>query len=113
MELDLAKVFQAAFAFVAALAAAFLIPWLREKTTNEQRLRVRLTVEALVKAAEQMLGEGMGAEKLDWVREQLGALGLKVSRELIEAAVYELNNDYSILYQLPPGALEGGTRDES
>jgi hypothetical protein len=53
----------------------------------------------LVEAAEQMIGSGGGAEKLDLVKRWLTERGMKANIPAIEAAVYRLK---------PPNETAGG-----
>lgn len=54
--------------------------------------RARKLLQALVEAAEQLYGPGKGEAKRRFVRERLKQQGLTtVSREDVEAAVYQLN----------------------
>ena len=74
------------FAVIGALAAAYLVPWLKEKRLYE-------TVTRLVAAAEK-LGDSLPCGKKEYVIGLLEKKGIKVTPivdALIEAAVQELD----------------------
>ena len=86
---------------VAALISAFVIPLLKEKLQDIRYKRVLEMVKVGVRAAEQTIkGSGQGAVKKDevinfvtvWMLQQ----GIEITEDqldqLIEAAVYALNN---------------------
>lgn len=96
--IDLTPVFNAIIALAAALATAFLIPWIRSKTTAEQRDELLIWVDIAVAAAEQIFtGSGRGDEKKEYVLKFLEERGFKVDFEtlnmLIESAVKELKDE--------------------
>lgn len=96
--IDLTPVFNAIIALAAALATAFLIPWIKSKTTAEQRDEILIWVNIAVTAAEQIFtGSGRGEEKKEYVLKFLEERGFKVDFEtldaLIEAAVKKLNQE--------------------
>lgn len=96
--IDLTPVFNAIIALAAALATAFLIPWIRSKTTAEQRDELLIWVDIAVAAAEQIFtGSGKGDEKKEYVLKFLEERGFKVDFEtlnmLIELAVKELKDE--------------------
>lgn len=85
----------------AALISAYVIPLLKAKIAESKDKRLMDAVNTAVKAAEQTIkGSGHGAIKKDevltfvtmWLFDQ----GIKITKEqldnLIEAAVFELNN---------------------
>lgn len=79
-----------------AIITYMVVPYLKSKTSKEQRETIMFWVSVAVSAAEQIFNErGMGAEKKKFVVEFLVEQGIKVSLEeldvLIESAVKELN----------------------
>ena len=76
-----------------------VIPWIKARTTAEQRKNLMALVRTVVRAAEQVFkgatGEGAGAEKKGFVIAHLRAEGVTASDEalsnMIEAAVLELH----------------------
>ena len=84
---------------LATLITSKLIPWIKARTTSEQRKNLMSLVRTAVRAAEQVFrkatGDGTGAEKKAFVVAQLRAEGVTESVEslstMIEAAVLELH----------------------
>lgn len=77
------------------LITTFLVPYIKEKTSKEQRETALILVQAAVMAAEQIFKEqGKGKEKKEFVLEFLQSRGLKITEVeldvLIEAAVKEM-----------------------
>lgn len=89
MNIDLTPIIQAILALLAALITYKLVPWIKAKTTTEQRAYLKSTLKTLVFAAEQLYGAGAGAEKLDYVIRELKKRGFDANRAEIEATVNE------------------------
>lgn len=87
--IDLTTLANALIALVAAIITAFVIPWIRSKTTAQQRTLLESVVKTLVFAAEQLYGAGNGEDKLQYVIDRLKARGYTVDLALIEATVKE------------------------
>ena len=86
---------------VALIITAFVIPWIRSKTTAAQFEKIKMWVTVAVEAAEQLYtGSGRGAEKKAYVVEFLNSKGFKIDAEtldkLIEAAVFNLPDYFTI-----------------
>jgi len=99
--IDLTPIVNALIAVVAAAATAFLIPWIRSKTTEQQRKDIAAWVKIAVAAAEQIYsGQGRGAEKKAYVIDFLNKNNLKIDTEaidaMIEAAVQQLNSSVGL-----------------
>ena len=92
MKIDLTPIVQAIIALLAAFITWKVIPWINARTTKEQKANLRALIRVLVCAAEQLYGANKGAEKLDYVVARLNAMGYKVDRSEIEAAVYQAFN---------------------
>ncbi len=94
MSIDLTPVFQAVITLLAALVTYKLIPWIRSKTTQQQRANITAAVKVAVYAAEQVYGAGNGDQKLAYAISKLRDAGYDVNkdmiRETIEKAVYEM-----------------------
>ena len=93
--MNITPIIEAVFALVAAVITAVVIPYIRSRTTAQQRAEISAWVKVAVSAAEQIYnGAGRGAEKKAYVLEWLTAHGVTVDEDkldaLIEAAVYEL-----------------------
>lgn len=97
--INLTPIFQAIIGLLAALITYRLIPWIKSKTTNEQKAALRALVKTLVFAAEQIYGEGHGHEKLNYVQQKLAQAGYIIDVSEIEAAVGEyINNIPGVVY---------------
>jgi len=86
-------------ALVGAVMTYIVVPFLKERTTKEQRQNIAFWVKIAVTAAEQIYKEkGQGILKKEYVIKFLNEKGIKITEEqldtLIEAAVYEMNNGY-------------------
>jgi hypothetical protein len=95
MNIDITGVANAAIALIAAVITAFVIPWIKSKTTAAQFEKIETWVTIAVEAAEQIYtGSGWGAEKKAYVVEFLNGKGFSIDAEaldkLIEAAVFNL-----------------------
>lgn len=101
MTIDLTSIANAVIALIAAIITAFVIPWIRSKTTDTQFEKIKMWVTVAVEAAEQLYtGSGRGAEKKAYVVEFLNSKGFKIDAEtldkLIEAAVFNLPDYFTI-----------------
>ena len=84
------------FPVLGAIITYILVPFLKSKTTREQRDNVYFWVKVAVQAAEMIYAEkGQGKLKKDYVIKFLTSKGINITRQdldvLIEAAVKELN----------------------
>ena len=96
---DITPIIEAVAALIAALITAFVIPYIKGKTTSNQQQQINAWVRIAVTAAEQIYtGSGRGAEKKEYVINWLREHGMTVDESkldaLIEAAVYDLNNGF-------------------
>ena len=94
--MDITPVVNAVIALIAAVVTAFVIPWVKSKTTAAQREEINYWVKIAVTAAEQIyLGAGKGKEKKKYVLDFLAEKNLKIDEEsvdlMIESAVKEMN----------------------
>jgi len=92
---DLTGIAWAVISMLAAWITTQVVPWIKARTTAEQRRVALQLVKTAVYAAEQLYkGDGRGAEKLQYVEIRLAEVGIKLDtetiREMIEAAVLEL-----------------------
>lgn len=95
---DITPIIEAVAALIAALITAFLVPYIKSKTTAEQQKEINAWVKIAVATAEQIYtGSGRGEEKKEYVINWLREHGITVDEAkldaLIEAAVYELNTN--------------------
>ena len=79
-----------------AIITYLIVPFIKQKTTKEQRENIYFWVEVAVSAAEQIYKEkGQGKLKKEYVVDFLVSKGINITIEeldvLIEAAVNELN----------------------
>ena len=86
--IDITPIINAVIALAAAGVTVFLIPWIKSKTTDEQRKELHEWVKIGVAAAEQLYkGQGRGEEKKKYVLEFLASMGFTVDEEAINAAI--------------------------
>lgn len=105
--IDLTPVLQGLLGLLAALITGFVIPWIRSKTTEQQRKYLRMIIDMLVQAAEQLFGEGRGQDKLAYVKAELEKRGFTVDLAEIEAAVLRLMDVPSTMeYQIDGGKVD-------
>jgi len=96
MEMNIDIIVRIVIPLIGALLAYFLIPYIKEKTTKEQRDEIYFWVKMAVKSAEMIFAEkGQGKLKKEYVVEFLNNRGVNITiyelDVLIEAAVKELN----------------------
>lgn len=99
--IDLTKIVIALIGLLSTIITYRLIPWIKANTNAKQQQLLRAAVQTAVFAAEQIYGAGEGEKKLDFAIKWLNDHGYDVSREDIEAAVYELINDSGIVIEAP------------
>lgn len=87
--IDLTTLANALIALLAVVITTYLIPWIRSKTTAQQRAMLEAIVKTLVYAADQIYGAGNGDKKFAYVTEWLESHGYTVDVPLIEATVKE------------------------
>lgn len=95
--LNITPIIEAVFALIAAIITAIIIPYIKSRTTAQQREEINAWIKIAVSAAEQIYkGQGRGEEKKAYVLEWLRAHSITVDEAkldaLIEAAVHELNS---------------------
>ena len=100
--IDITAIVNAVVALIAAVITAFVIPWIKSKTTAQQREELVAWTKIVVSAAEQMYkGDQRGAEKKQYVLDFLAKNGFSVDEEAvnaaIEAAVKQLNSEGIII----------------
>lgn len=97
MTIDITTIVNAVIALIAAVISVFVIPWIKSRTTSQQREELIAWVKIAVAAAEQMYkGSGRGAEKKQYVLDFLESNGFTIDDDsvnaAIEAAVKQLNS---------------------
>lgn len=97
--MNITPIVEAVFALVGVVITAVVIPYIRSRTTAQQRADLGAWVKIAVSAAEQMK-EFQGAKKgpakkafvLKWLEERGITVDAAKIDAMIEAAVYELNS---------------------
>lgn len=94
---NITPIVEAVFTLIAAVITAVVVPYIRSRTTAQQRAELSGWVRTAVSAAEQIYtGPGRGKEKKSYVLSWLNEHGVIVDEgkldALIEAAVYDLHN---------------------
>lgn len=97
MVIDWTQVILALISLSGAILTAVVIPYIRSKTTKQQRDNIYTIIQSAVWAADQMFkaNDPTGALRLRWVMNQLEELNLNVTESdlvlMVEQAVKELN----------------------
>lgn len=90
------KIILALIGLLGTVITYIVIPYIKSKTTKEQRESVVFWVQIAVNAAEQIYkGKGQGKDKKQYVIEFLNSKGIQITEDqldaLIEATVFEIN----------------------
>ena len=98
--MDITPVVNTLIALIAAVVTAFVIPWVKSKTTAAQREEINSWVKIAVTAAEQIYsGVGKGKEKKAYVLKFLEEKNLKIDEKsvdmMIESAVKNMNEAFN------------------
>lgn len=97
MVIDWTQVILAVISLIGAILTAVVIPFIRSKTTKQQRDNIYTIIQSAVWAADQMFktNDPTGGIRFQWVMDQLKETNLDVTESelmrLIEQAVQELN----------------------
>lgn len=96
MQFNITPVVEAVAALIGAVVTAFVVPYIKSRTTTNQQQQINAWVRIAVTAAEQIYaGSGRGEEKkayvIDWLRKHGVTVDESKLDALIEAAVFELN----------------------
>ena len=96
--MDLTPILIALLMLVAVLIICYLIPWVKTKTTAQQRDNIYFWVQMACSAAEQLYKSGEGQKKKQYVLEFLHSKDLTVDEDeldkMIEAVVLEINKEW-------------------
>lgn len=84
---DLTPIINIIIALVGALISIFLIPWLKKKLTREDQENLMFWVKIAVSAAQQLLYQANGADRLKYALELLQEKGFDVDLPEVQAAV--------------------------
>ena len=97
--IDITPLLNALIAVAAVLITAFLIPWIKSRTTTAQREDINAQVKIGCAAAEQLYNSGQIQNKKAYVLQFLAQKKLKVNTDeldkMIEAAVLEINKEWA------------------
>ena len=97
MAIDWTQIILALISLTGAILTAVVIPYIRSKTTKQQRDNIYTVIQSAVWAADQMFkaSDPSGGIRNTWVMNTLKEMNLDISREdlvrLVEEAVQELN----------------------
>lgn len=104
--IDLTPLLQAVISLAAALITLYLIPWIHERTTAEQRAKMRAMIDVAVYGAEKLYGAGHGAEKFAYAQQWLKAQGFDIDLETlkmeIDAAILAMEGEEITIYEDTP-----------
>lgn len=94
MEFDLTNIIECIIMLISALVTVFLVPYLRQRLSDEKQQKLQFWVQVAVAAAEQIFGSKTGQQKKDYVVAFLLSKGIVVDVDevtaLIESEVYKL-----------------------
>lgn len=98
--MDITDIIKLAITILTSVITAFLIPYIKSKTTEKQQENIYFWVGIAVSAAEQIFdGSGRGTEKYQYVVDFLKSKNITFDEgkimALIESAVYEMNVTYN------------------
>lgn len=94
--IDITPIIEAVIGLIAAIVGGVLIPYIRSKTTAEDRKEMQAWVLIAVKAVEQLYaGKLFGDDKknkvIEWLENHNITVDASALDAMIEAAVYEIN----------------------
>jgi hypothetical protein len=94
MNIDITPIIEAVIVLISAVVTGILVPYLRQKLSDEKRLKLQFWVEIAVKAAEQLYGSKAGQQKKEYVVAFLLSKGIVADIDevtaLIKSEVYNL-----------------------
>lgn len=97
MVIDWTQIFIALISLAGAILTGVVVPYIRAKTTKQQRDNIYTIIQSAVWAADQMFkaSDPSGGIRNTWVMNTLKEMNLDISRKdlvrLVEEAVQELN----------------------
>ena len=96
MNFDVTDIIEAVVVLISALITTFLLPYIKQKLSDEKRQKLIFWIETAVKAAEQLYGSKTGQQKKEYVVAFLLSKGIVADIDevtaLIESEVYKLTN---------------------
>ena len=97
MVIDWTQIILALISLIGAILTAVVIPYIRSKTTKQQRENIYTIIQSAVWAADQMFknSDPSGGIRNTWVMNTLKEMNLDISQKdlvrMVEQAVKELN----------------------
>lgn len=93
--IDLTSILEAVIALTIVIITAFIIPWVKSKTTAQEREDLLVWVDIAVAAAQQLFHMMDGSERLEYALSMLEEKGFDIDngivRDAVEAAVLKLH----------------------
>ena len=97
--IDITAIVNALMGLIAVLITMYLIPWIKNRTTEAQREELQAWVKIACAAAEQLCKAGKIADKKQYVLDFLTQKNCKIElpelEQLIEATVLEINKKWN------------------
>ena len=88
MPINWTEIIMALIGLLGAIITGVLIPYIRSRTTKEQRENIYTIVQLAVKAAEQIYFKpGQGEKKKEYVVNYLSAKGIKLTVEYLDVFI--------------------------
>lgn len=94
--IDLTPLINAIIAVLAAFLACYVIPWIKAKTTAQEREDLLVWVDIAVAAAQQLYYQADGKKRLEYALELLESKGFEIDdtvTDAVEAAVLRLHQE--------------------
>lgn len=97
MDIDWTQIILALISLIGAILTTVIVPYIRAKTTKQQRENIYTIIQSAVWAADQMFktSDPTGGIRNTWVMNTLKEMNLDISQKdlvrLVEEAVQELN----------------------
>ena len=96
MKFDFTVIIEGIIALLSAMVTTFLIPYLKQRLSEEKQKKLLFWVQTAVKAAEQIYGSKTGQQKKEYVVAFLLSKGVVFDVDevtaLIESEVYKLTD---------------------
>lgn len=96
MNFDVTDIAEAIIVLISALITTFVLPYIKQKLSDDKRQKLIFWIETAVKAAEQLYGSKAGQQKKEYVVSFLLSKGIVADIDevtaLIESEVYKLTN---------------------
>ena len=91
MTIDITQIVVAVIGLLSAVLTAFIVPWIKSKTSISQQSIIETLARSAVCAAQQIFGTDEGQQKKEYavhrVEEALKAYGIKIDADRISEAI--------------------------